>query len=217
MRRSSMLFSAMAIIAVTAATAAQAGYGSKNTKDQKKTEIATFAGGCFWCMEGPFDDVKGVVSTTSGYTGGTRKDPNYQNYYEAKSGETPHTEAIEIEFDPSKVTYAELLKVYWHNIDPTSGDGQFCDRGPQYRAEIFYHDAAQKAAADASKAEVEKKFGEVPVNITAASTFYPAEEYHQDYYTKNPERYHLYRTGCERDRRLDQFWGSAAGKGHSSK
>jgi peptide-methionine (S)-S-oxide reductase len=178
----------------------------------KKTSIATFAGGCFWCMEKPFDHVKGVTSTTSGYTGGTGKDPNYDNY--KKSG---HTEALEIEFDPSQVTYEQLLQVYWHNIDPTSGNGQFCDRGPQYRAEIFYHDAAQKAAAEASRKEVEKKFGAVPVAVTAASAFYPAEEYHQDYYLKNPDRYALYREGCGRDRRLEQLWGDAAGKANGKK
>lgn len=203
----------MAVFAVTAAVFAHAGDG----KDKKKTELASFAGGCFWCMEGPFDDVKGVISTTSGYAGGTRKNPTYDDYYVVKAGETPHTEVLQIEFDPSKVTYKELLQVYWRNIDPTSGDGQFCDRGPQYRAEIFYHDAEQKAAAEASKKEVEKKFGTVMVNITPLSTFYPAEEYHQDFYTKNPQRYQLYRTGCERDRRLEQLWGDEAGKGHSTK
>lgn len=192
--------------------AAAAGVAHSADKPQaNKTAVATFAGGCFWCMEGPFDDVKGVKSTTSGYAGGTGKNPTYHNY-----SKTGHTEALQIEFDPSKVTYEELLQVYWHNIDPTSGDGQFCDRGNQYRPEIFYHDAAQKAAAEASRKEVEKKFGEVPVSITAASTFYPAEEYHQDFYTKDPDQYHSYRTGCGRDRRLKELWGDAAGKGHAS-
>lgn len=191
--------------------------GFAHAADQKepaKASIATFAGGCFWCMEAPFDDVKGVKSTTSGYTGGTKKNPTY---HEVGEGKTGHCEALEIEFDPSKVTYAELLQVYWHNIDPTSANGQFCDRGNQYRAEIFYHDAAQKAAAEASRQDVEKKFGAVEVNITAASTFYPAEEYHQDYYTKDPDGYHRYRAGCGRDRRLKELWGDQAAKPHVSK
>jgi peptide-methionine (S)-S-oxide reductase len=200
------LVTAIAIAAVCVAQSAE--------KDSKETAVATFAGGCFWCMEAPFDDVKGVKSTTSGYTGGTKKNPTY---HEVSAGKTGHAESIQIEFDPSKVSFEELLQVYWHNIDPTSGDGQFCDRGNQYRPEIFYHDAAQKAAAEASKREVEKKFGEVPVSITAASTFYPAEEYHQDFYTKDPDQYHSYRTGCGRDRRLKQLWGDEAGKAHVSK
>ncbi|HEX6791481.1 MAG TPA: peptide-methionine (S)-S-oxide reductase MsrA [Candidatus Krumholzibacteria bacterium] len=178
----------------------------------KKTSTATFAGGCFWCMEASLDFVKGVKSTTSGYAGGTGKNPTYHNY-----ADTGYTEAVQVEYDPSKITYEELLLAFWHNIDPTSCDGQFCDRGDQYRPEIFYHDAAQKAAAEASKKEVEKKFGMVPVKVTALTTFYPAEEYHQDYYQKNPENYHSYRTGCGRDRRLQQLWGDEAGKAHASK
>ena len=200
------LFVFVAFVAVVVAGFAQAG--------DKKTAIATFAGGCFWCMEAPFDDVKGVLSTTSGYTGGTQKNPTY---HEVGAGNTGHCESMEIEFDPSKVTYETLLQVYWHNVDPTQSDGQFCDHGNQYRAEIFYHDAAQKAAAEASKKEVEKKFGAVTVNITLASTFYPAEEYHQDFYTKDPDQYHSYRSGCGRDRRLKQLWGADAGIAHASK
>jgi peptide-methionine (S)-S-oxide reductase len=175
---------------------------------EKKTELATFAGGCFWCMEAPFDDVKGVKSTTSGYTGGTKRNPKYE---EVGSGQTGHCEAIQIEYDPTVVSYRQLLDAYWHNIDPTSGDGQFCDRGNQYRPEIFYHNEEQKALAEASRKDVEKKFGEVPVKIEAAGTFYPAEEYHQDFYMKNPDRYHEYRTGCGRDRRLKELWGAGAG------
>jgi peptide-methionine (S)-S-oxide reductase len=180
----------------------------------KKTSIATFAGGCFWCMESPYDHINGVKATVSGYTGGTTKNPTY---HQVGSGKTGHTESIQVEFDPSKVTYGQLLQVYWHNIDPTDGDGQFCDRGSQYRPEIFYHDAAQKAAAEASRAEVQKKFGSVAVNVTAASTFYPAEEYHQDYCTKEPENYSRYRSGCGRDRRLKELWGNEAGKAHATK
>ena len=201
-----ILYMLVAIVAVAAAGFAHA--------EKKKTEIATFAGGCFWCMEKPFDDVKGVISTTSGYTGGTKKNPTYE---EVGAGKTGHCESMQIEFDPSKVSYETLLQVYWHNIDPTQSDGQFCDHGNQYRAEIFYHDAAQKAAAEASKKEVEKKFGFVAVNITPASTFYPAEEYHQDFYLKNPDRYHEYRTGCGRDRRLKELGGADAGVAHASR
>jgi peptide-methionine (S)-S-oxide reductase len=196
------------MLIVTVAAVVQAA----DKKPPVKPSVATFAGGCFWCMEKPFDFVTGVKSTTSGYAGGTGKNPTYNDYQK-----TGYTEVLQVEFDPSKVSYEALLEVYWHNIDPTSGDGQFCDRGNQYRPEIFYHDAAQKAAAEASKKEVEKKFGAVPVKITALTRFYPAEEYHQDYYQKNPDEYHRYRTGCGRDRRLQQLWGDQAGKAHSSK
>ena len=192
------------VLAVTAHAAEQ--------KSTKKTSVATFAGGCFWCMEASLDFVKGVKSTTSGYAGGTGKNPTYHNY-----ADTGYTEAVQVEFDPSKTSYEELLQAFWHNIDPTSGDGQFCDRGNQYRPGIFYHNAAQKAAAEASRKEVEKKFGAVPVQITALTKFYPAEDYHQDYYQKNPDDYHRYRTGCGRDRRLQQLWGDEAGKAHASK
>ena len=197
----------IAVIAIAAASLVQAA-------GKPKTAMATFAGGCFWCMEAPFDHLKGVRETVSGYTGGQKKNPTY---HEVGDGKTGHAEAIQVEYDPSKVTYEELLKVFWHNIDPTSGDGQFCDRGNQYRPGIFYHDAAQKAAAEASKREVEKKFGTVPVDVTEATTFYPAEEYHQDYYRKNPDDYHRYRTGCGRDRRLQKLWGDEAGSAHLSK
>ena len=175
------------------------------------TAIATFAGGCFWCMEGPFDALDGVVSTTSGYTGGTRKGPSYQ---EVSSGGTGHAEAVQIVYDPAKVTYEKLLDVFWHNIDPTAKDRQFCDSGSQYRSGIFYHDDAQKKAADASKAALDKGKpfkGAIVTEITAASAFYPAEDYHQDYYLKNPVRYRFYRQGCGRDSRLKELWGDQAG------
>lgn len=191
---------------VTAAPAHAAG-----PPKQKGAEVfatAIFAGGCFWCMEPPFDEVKGVRATVSGYTGGPEKDPTYR---QVSSGKTGHCEALQVEYDPAVVTYEQLLQVYWHNIDPTTADRQFCDVGSQYRPEIFYIDDAQKAAAEKSLAEVEKKFGAVAVKITPAGPFYPAEEYHQDYYTKNPDDYHDYRKGCGRDRRLKQLWGEAAG------
>jgi peptide-methionine (S)-S-oxide reductase len=168
---------------------------------------ATFAGGCFWCMEGPFDKLDGVISTTSGYTGGSKKNPTYQ---EVSSGGTGHTEAVEIVYDPAKVSYEKLLEVFWRNIDPLVRDRQFCDVGTQYRSGIFYHDELQKRLAEASKAEVQKRFKQpIITEIVPASKFYPAEEYHQDYYKKNPIRYKFYRTGCGRDRRLAELWGTS--------
>jgi peptide-methionine (S)-S-oxide reductase len=170
--------------------------------------VATFAGGCFWCMEPPFESLPGVVSVTSGYTGGTRPDPSYE---EVSGGGTGHAEAVEIVYDPAKLSYAKLLDVFWHNIDPTVADRQFCDVGSQYRSAIFVHDAAQRKAAEASRAEVERKLG-VPVEtqIVEAGPFYRAEDYHQDYSKKNPIRYRYYRYGCGRDARLAEIWGEAA-------
>jgi peptide-methionine (S)-S-oxide reductase len=171
------------------------------------TATATFAGGCFWCMEPPFDRLEGVISTTSGYSGGSLKDPSYK---QVSRGGTGHAEVLQVIYDPEKVSYAELLDVFWHNIDPTRVDGQFCDGGNQYRSEIFYHNAEQKQLADQSKAAlVELKPFKKPVltEVTQASIFYPAEDYHQDYYMKNPVRYKLYRYGCGRDMRLEELWG----------
>ena len=175
------------------------------------TAIATFAGGCFWCMEGPFDVLDGVISTTSGYIGGSKKSPSYQ---EVSGGRTGHTEAVEIVYDPAKVKYEKLLDVFWHNIDPTVKDRQFCDAGSQYRSGIFYHDETQKKAADASKSALDKNRpfkAAIVTEITAAGTFYAAEDYHQDYYLKNPVRYRFYRQGCGRDARLKELWGDKAG------
>ena len=167
--------------------------------------MATFAGGCFWCMEGPFDKLPGVISTTSGYTGGTKANPTYE---EVSNGGTGHRESVEVVYEPRKVTYAQLLDTFWHNVDPTDNSGQFCDHGPQYRSAIFYHDAEQKRLAEASKAALEKRF-RVATDILPASQFWRAEEYHQDYYKKNPIRYHFYRFNCGRDQRLEQIWGKA--------
>ena len=171
--------------------------------------VATFAGGCFWCMEPPFDKLPGVVSTTSGYTGGSKAKPTYE---EVSAGGTGHAEAVRVVYDPAKVTYARLLDVFWHNVDPTVKDRQFCDSGTQYRTAIFVHDDAQRRDAEASKAALEKSkpFKDAIVTpIVAAAEFWPAEGYHQDYYVKNPIRYNYYRTGCGRDRRLAQLWGTA--------
>lgn len=169
--------------------------------------IATFAGGCFWCMEPPFDKLDGVLSTTSGYTDGHRKNPTYE---EVSAGGTGHTEAVQIEYNPTKISYAQLLEVFWKNIDPTTRDSQFCDHGSQYRSGIYYHNAAQQAAAEASLKALQqnKPFeADIVTELDAASTFYPAENYHQDYYLKNPIRYKYYRYRCGRDQRLEQLWG----------
>jgi peptide-methionine (S)-S-oxide reductase len=170
---------------------------------------ATFAGGCFWCMEHPFDELDGVVSTTSGYIGGHKANPSYR---EVSSGTTGHVEAVQIVYDPKKVSYDKLLEVFWMNVDPTDSEGQFCDRGSQYQSRIFYYTDEQKRLAEASKAALTKSkpFKEpIVTEIVAATTFYPAEEYHQDYYKKNPVRYKFYRTGCGRDARLKALWGKA--------
>jgi len=175
--------------------------------DTAMQATAIFAGGCFWCMEPPFDKLDGVISTTSGYTGGDKKNPTYK---EVSSGGTGHAEAVQIVYDPQRISYAELLDVYWHNIDPTMANGQFCDWGDQYRSEIFYHTPEQQHLAEQSKAALEelKPFKEPVVTaISKATTFYPAEDYHQDYYLKNPLRYKFYRYGCGRDQRLEELWG----------
>lgn len=175
---------------------------------------ATFAGGCFWCMEKPFDQIEGVHSTVSGYIGGHKHKPSYR---EVSAGTTGHTEAVEIKFDPEKVSFEELLAVFWRNVDPFDGKGQFCDKGSQYRPGIFFHDEQQKAKAERSLAKL--KSGElkdalaggekIAVEITKASPFYAAEDYHQDYYQKNPVRYNYYRYRCGRDARLEAVWGPA--------
>jgi len=170
--------------------------------------IATFAGGCFWCMEPPFDELEGVIATTSGYTGGHKKDPTYK---EVSAGGTGHTEAVQIVYNPKKVSYAKLLEVFWRNIDPLTKDAQFCDKGSQYRSGIFYHDEEQRRLAEESSTQVQARFQKpVVTEIVAASQFYPAEEYHQDFYKRNPVRYYTYREGCGRDRRLQDLWGKEA-------
>jgi peptide-methionine (S)-S-oxide reductase len=172
---------------------------------------ATFAGGCFWCMEHPFDEIPGVVSVTSGYTGGQKMNPTYE---EVSAGGTGHAESVQVVYDPARVTYEKLLNVFWHNIDPTAKDRQFCDSGYQYRSAIFYHNEGQHRLALQSKAllEKDKTFKEpVVTEIAQATEFYPAEDYHQHYYKKNPIRYKYYRHGCGRDQRLKELWGNAAG------
>jgi peptide-methionine (S)-S-oxide reductase len=167
---------------------------------------ATFAGGCFWCMEPPYDELEGVISTISGYIGGTKKNPTYE---QVSAGTTGHTEAVEITYDPKKISYEKLLDVFWRNIDPLTANAQFCDSGSQYRSAVFYHDPTQKTLAEASKKRLQSLFKQpIVTEIVPASEFYPAEDYHQDYYKKNPIRYKLYRYGCGRDKRLRELWGS---------
>ncbi len=175
--------------------------------EQSHLKKATFAGGCFWCMEPPFDKLDGVVSTVSGYTGGRTEHPSYE---QVSAGGTGHAEAVEIQFDPAKITYARLLDVFWRNIDPTTLNRQFCDIGDQYRTAIFYHDDEQKRLAEESKRALEQpdRLGtKIVTQIVSASAFYPAEDYHQDYSTKNPLRYKYYRFSCGRDQRLEELWG----------
>jgi peptide-methionine (S)-S-oxide reductase len=174
---------------------------------------AIFAGGCFWCEETAFEGVPGVLSVTSGYTGGQTKNPTYE---QVSSGGTGHAESVDVVFDPARITYERLLEIFWHNVDPFQKDGQFCDHGSQYRSAIFTLNDTQKKAAEASKAKLEEEprfAGKIVTEITPATTFYRAEEYHQDFYKKDPIRYNSYRLGCRRDARLKQIWGEAAG-GH---
>lgn len=174
---------------------------------------AVFAGGCFWCEETAFEGVPGVLAVTSGYTGGHLANPTYE---QVSAGGTGHAESVEVAYDPRKISYEKLLDIFWHNVDPLQRDAQFCDHGTQYRSAIFYRDESQRAAAEASKAKLEEEArfkGKIVTEIVPASTFYRAEEYHQDFYRKNPVRYYSYRAGCGRDARLKALWGAAAG-GH---
>jgi peptide-methionine (S)-S-oxide reductase len=205
-----ILFFAVAWLVVAFMTARAA---ENPTPPDARLETATFAGGCFWCMVPPFDKLEGVVSVTSGYTGGHVRNPTYD---QVSAGGTGHAEAVQIVFDPGKISYGKLLDIFWHNIDPVAVGHQFCDFGDQYRSEIFYHNETQKKLAEESKAAIEKsgRFNEpITTKITAASVFYPAEEYHQHFYRKSPIRYNFYRYLCGRDQRLEQLWGKEA-SGH---
>jgi len=198
-----LLWIALLSLAVPGPAAAQAqpAPGAKAV-----TARATFAGGCFWCMEEAFDKLPGVISTVSGYMGGSVKNPTYDQVSTGRSG---HAEVVQVEFDPARVGYAKLLEAFWRNIDPTQKDGQFCDHGPQYRSGIFYHDEEQKQLAEASRQALQKNKpfrGEIVTEITRAAEFYPAEGYHQDFYQKNPTRYKFYKSGCGREARLQQLW-----------
>lgn len=167
-------------------------------------ETATFAGGCFWCVQADFDKVKGVTSTEVGFMGGYIPNPTYN---QVSTGDTGHREVLQVTFDPNVVSYEALLEVFWNNIDPTDPNGQFCDRGQTYSSAIYYHSTEQKKQAEKSFFKAKSKFGKVYTQLTKATQFYAAEEYHQKYYKKNPVRYNFYRYGCGRDQRLEELWG----------
>ena len=195
---------------VAAAMLAAFAGGASAAEPQK----AVFAGGCFWCVEADFDKVPGVLDTVSGFTGGTVENPSYK---QVTYGDTGHYEAVEITYDPDKVSYEELVDIFWRTVDPTDAGGQFCDRGESYRTAVFVADEAERAAAEASKAEAAAALGqEIVTPIVEAGAFWPAEEYHQNYYEKNPLRYKYYRWGCGRDERIEALWGDAAHRGLAS-
>jgi peptide-methionine (S)-S-oxide reductase len=199
-----LLWSAVLVLAMPAWSWAQA---QPQAGAKPATAKATFAGGCFWCMEEVYEKVPGVIAAVSGYMGGHVKNPTYEQVSAAGTG---HAEVVQVEYDPAQVSYARLLEVFWRNIDPTQKDGQFCDHGPQYRSGIFYQDEEQKRLAESSRAALQKSKpfkGEIVTEITKSSQFYPAEGYHQDFYLKNPTRYKFYKSGCGRDARLKQLWG----------
>ena len=212
-RRLRWLLASVLTGALGAATCGVSAQGKANPPaGSGRTETAILAGGCFWCVESDFDKVDGVLSTTSGYVGGRTPNPTYQA---VSAGGTGHTEAVRIEFDPARVSYAQLLEKFWPTIDPTVKDQQFCDIGSQYRSGIFVLNERQLKEAEASKAALQKSkpFSQpIVTEITLAGTFYPAEEYHQDYYLKNPIRYKFYRTNCGRDARLKSLWGDKAAR-----
>jgi peptide-methionine (S)-S-oxide reductase len=212
MKRLVELVVVLAMVLAGAASLLAASSSQKEGAPARKLEVATFAGGCFWCMEHPFDELPGVVSVTSGYTGGAKKNPTYE---EVSAGGTGHAESVQVVYDPAKISYQKLLERYWHNIDPTVKDRQFCDTGHQYRSAIFYHNEEQHRLALQSKQQLEKTKpfkGEILTEIVPATQFYPAEQYHQHYYKKNPIRYRFYRTRCGRDARLKELWGDLAGR-----
>jgi peptide-methionine (S)-S-oxide reductase len=210
-RKGIMIAMMVSFIAAAAFAAGKDSMTNGTASPNGKLEKATFAGGCFWCMEAPFDKLPGVVSVTSGYTGGNLKNPTYK---QVSAGGTGHAESVQVVYDPARIGYDKLLDVFWHNVDPTVTDRQFCDTGHQYRSAIFYHTEEQHQLARKSKEALEtsKSFkGPVLTEISKAGDFYPAEEYHQHYYKKNPIRYKYYRTACGRDNRLQEIWGDAAG------
>ena len=193
----------VAAILIAAGTAA---YAQAADPSGPPRATATFAGGCFWCVEADFDKVAGIISTTSGYIGGKAANPSYE---QVVTGNTGHAEAVEIVYDPAKVSFQKLLEVFWRNHDPLVKDRQFCDRGNQYRAGIYYHDDEQRRLAEASKVETQKRFAPrvVHTEIVKAGPFYKAEDYHQGYHENNPLRYKFYRLNCGRDQRLEELWG----------
>ncbi|MDX1713467.1 peptide-methionine (S)-S-oxide reductase MsrA [Vreelandella venusta] len=193
---------------LTLCVIAAAGLASTPLHAQSNAE-ATFAGGCFWCMEPPYDKQPGVSATISGYMGGELENPSYE---QISRGGTGHVEVVQISYDDNQISYEQLLEIFWRNIDPFAVDRQFCDSGDQYRSAIFYHNDEQRELAEASKADMEARFDQtIATEIAPASEFWEAEEYHQDYYEKNPLRYRFYRLSCGRDNRLEEVWGEEAG------
>jgi peptide-methionine (S)-S-oxide reductase len=201
-----MKIAAISLCAVVLLTSL--GIGAAGAAPAQPLARAAFAGGCFWCMVHPFDQIPGVVKVTSGYAGGHRQNPTYE---EVSGGSTGHAESVEVVYDPAKVTYQKLLDTYWRNVDPFTPNAQFCDHGNQYRTAIFYATPEQKKLAEAAKTDLQRRFKETIVTqIVPLTQFWPAEDYHQDYYKKNPIRYKFYRYNCGRDARLQQIWGPAA-------
>ena len=195
------------LLAACEPTAAQAPQPQTSTPAVANPGVAIFAGGCFWCTEADFDKVAGVIDTTSGYIGGHIDNPTYE---QVSAGSSGHIEAVRVQYDPSKTSYAQLLEAFWPTIDPVTANAQFCDRGPQYRSAIFFSTTEEQQLAEASKESLQQSArlpAPVVTEILAADTFYPAEDYHQDYYQRNPVRYNYYRNGCGRDQRLEQLWG----------
>jgi peptide-methionine (S)-S-oxide reductase len=206
LRLSRVSFAALVFLAAAFTVSAQA---QAPAKGGGKAAIATFAGGCFWCVEEAFDKVPGVIETISGFIGGTAANPSYEQVMTKKTG---HAEAVQVTYDPSKVSYQQLVDWFWRNIDPVDASGQFCDKGSPYRSGIFYHDEAQKKVAEETKQALKAsgRFKQpIVTEITSAGPFYPAEDYHQDYYKKNSSRYQFYKYGCGRVQRLEQIWGKA--------
>jgi peptide-methionine (S)-S-oxide reductase len=200
-----MRFPAGIVLSLALTFAPMAGAAAQTAPPAPATAVATFAGGCFWCTEADFDKVDGVISTTSGFIGGMVVNPTYE---QVVTGRTGHTEAVEVVYNPAVVSYEKLLDVFWKNHDPLAKDRQFCDRGNQYRPGIFYYTDEQRQLAEATKKKHQARFKQpIQTEITAASTFYKAEDYHQDYYKKNPTRYQFYRFNCGRDARLEELWG----------
>jgi peptide-methionine (S)-S-oxide reductase len=194
------------LFALFLAIVAAVGYAHAQSPAGRQA-VATLAAGCFWCVEADFDKVEGVISTTSGYAGGKLANPTYQ---QVSAGGTGHTEVVQIVYDPDKVSFEKLLDVFWRNVDPLAKDRQFCDVGDQYRSAIFFHDEEQRKLAEASKKKVAARLNApVQTEIVPAGAFYKAEDYHQDYYKKNPARYSFYRWNCGRDQRLQQLWGKS--------
>lgn len=200
MKTSTMVATSLLLLAATASA------GDVQKKGETTKATAVFAGGCFWCVEADFEKLSGVLTAESGYTGGKTEHPTYE---QVSAGGTGHTEAVRVTYDPSQVSYDKLVDYFWHHIDPTVKDQQFCDHGTQYRSAIFWQNEAEHGAAESSRDALLKsgKIAKIHTEIVAAQTFYPAEEYHQDYYKKNPVRYTYYRHSCGRDARVDEVWG----------